>query len=209
MSIIFPLLKCPLNGHTHLLGAFSREEAETLVAKAESQGFELQTSRGAAYGASDHWQILDLWDLFVFCLLENHWILNIEMCVLVIFACFLWVRRVAARNLTSFLLSFVIPKGLANRRLPSSTGLRWGGTAPLSPKLRRRRLCLWAVAKPALSASVESWRSGTRGAQWEYPHLQIHWCLVDISGCFEECFCVWEDHKWGFPKIGLLPNHPS
>jgi len=34
-------------------GAFSREEAETLVAKAETQGFELQTSRGPAYGEAE------------------------------------------------------------------------------------------------------------------------------------------------------------
>eukprot|EP00435_Cladocopium_sp_Y103_P010976 s2204_g2.t2 len=34
-------------------GAFSREEAETFVANAETQGFELQTSRGPAYGEAE------------------------------------------------------------------------------------------------------------------------------------------------------------
>jgi hypothetical protein len=49
----FPYISFYFPNNCKISGAFSREEAETLVAKAETQGFELQTSRGPAYGASD------------------------------------------------------------------------------------------------------------------------------------------------------------
>ena len=115
----------------------------------------------------------------VWILVKNHLIFNIEMCFS---CCFGWEWQ---GQKSYFFCAYCLLQAPKARQmvafLPSSTGLRWGGTAPLSPEFRRCRLCLWAVAKPAeLSASAESWRSGARGAQWEYPHLQIHWCLVIV-----------------------------